>query len=391
MPPAPSLFAAVVVQVAPALLLLLTWFGAVQGAVAQRPESVHTFDVEGMVHVILQDRQGLIWIVTEGGLVRHDGYTTRSFTSRPDDPASLPTNILKDAALGPDGRLWLAADGRDLVAFDPETAQVEIHPLPDSLLHSARALTVDLQGAVWISTRRRAILRYDPKRRIATRVPSPIRPYPDDEAMVENNVRLATSSSGQVWAVNPEHGLVRLSEGGARRSFGRTAAFRDEPAAAVAPAEGDDIWVATDRALYRYDASTDRVRHVAALPLAHDQPGTLIRSIAVDQQQNVWLDAGSGGIFRFNAVEGMTSVPVPPMEDSRLGTHRPLYVDRSGVLWRADVVTITRIALRTDEITWYGPQPDAMHHLDPSRVLAVFEADHCTTTSAPRSRTSSPP
>ena len=41
---------------------------------------------------IAQDRSGLLWFGTQGGLVRYDGYEFRVFRSNPSDPATLAGN-----------------------------------------------------------------------------------------------------------------------------------------------------------------------------------------------------------------------------------------------------------------------------------------------------------
>lgn len=50
---------------------------------------------EGVVTGLAQDGQGLLWIATTGGLVRYDGYRFRLYQTQPDDPASLPGNVVR--------------------------------------------------------------------------------------------------------------------------------------------------------------------------------------------------------------------------------------------------------------------------------------------------------
>ena len=74
-------------------------------------------NVDGLSQVsalaITQDRKGFVWIGTEDGLNRYDGYRFRIFRHRPDDP---------DASLA-----WLTSVSRasrrprHCVAIDPET------------------------------------------------------------------------------------------------------------------------------------------------------------------------------------------------------------------------------------------------------------------------------
>src|SRR4051812_2857206 len=56
----------------------------------------------GLVHnratKCLQDSRGFLWIITENGLSRFDGYQFRNFQSEVRQKKSLPNNYLRDIA-----------------------------------------------------------------------------------------------------------------------------------------------------------------------------------------------------------------------------------------------------------------------------------------------------
>jgi ligand-binding sensor domain-containing protein len=60
---------------------------------------------------ILQDRQGFLWLGTEGGLDRYDGYEVRRYIydrNRPDElPSSWASTLAEDAS----GTLWIGTEG----------------------------------------------------------------------------------------------------------------------------------------------------------------------------------------------------------------------------------------------------------------------------------------
>src|SRR3954453_12164986 len=59
---------------------------------------------EEAITATLQDKEGYIWIGTQGGLVRYDGYTPKVYQFNQDDPnrASI-TSIYEDRS----GELWI--------------------------------------------------------------------------------------------------------------------------------------------------------------------------------------------------------------------------------------------------------------------------------------------
>lgn len=74
-----------------------------------RVRSLSTLDglSQNSITQILEDEDGYIWLSTQDGLNRYNGYDFRSFRPDPDDPFSLGDNFVIQMILGPDGRLWL--------------------------------------------------------------------------------------------------------------------------------------------------------------------------------------------------------------------------------------------------------------------------------------------
>src|SRR6266540_5008368 len=56
---------------------------------------------------ILQDSHGYLWIGTQDGLNRYDGYSFKVFKHDPDDPHSISHNSILKIAEDADGTLWI--------------------------------------------------------------------------------------------------------------------------------------------------------------------------------------------------------------------------------------------------------------------------------------------
>jgi len=69
------------------------------------------------VRIILQDSQGYLWIGTEGGLARYDGYSFRVFTHNPEVPSSLSDNFVYAITEDRKGYLWVGTIGGGLIAL----------------------------------------------------------------------------------------------------------------------------------------------------------------------------------------------------------------------------------------------------------------------------------
>src|ERR1700733_13569798 len=76
---------------------------------------------EAAVMALTQDRAGFLWVGTQGGLARYDGYHFRSFLPNASAPKARPDGsvrtLLPDAGRG----LWIGSSSNGLVRFDAST------------------------------------------------------------------------------------------------------------------------------------------------------------------------------------------------------------------------------------------------------------------------------
>jgi signal transduction histidine kinase/ligand-binding sensor domain-containing protein/DNA-binding response OmpR family regulator len=69
---------------------------------------------------IIQDKDGIIWIGTENGLNKYDGYNFTVYkTTDTKDSKSLPNNTIMALAQDSKGFIWLATDGGGISKFNP--------------------------------------------------------------------------------------------------------------------------------------------------------------------------------------------------------------------------------------------------------------------------------
>ena len=98
-----------------------------------------------VVYRITQDRRGFLWICTEEGLSRFDGYEFKNYTAAEGLPRDAVTDLLETRH----GEYWVAtAEG--LYRFDPAGGRkfTRIDPVP------SRVLLEDRSGKIWCGTRR---------------------------------------------------------------------------------------------------------------------------------------------------------------------------------------------------------------------------------------------
>ena len=114
---------------------------------------------------VKQDQQGYIWLATESGLTRYNGYEFTTFKHNLNDPHSLSHNVVWTLFVDSKHRLWVGTWEGGLNLFDAKKERFIRYPLLDANnskntlnkatrngLDSIRSITEDAQGNLWIAT-----------------------------------------------------------------------------------------------------------------------------------------------------------------------------------------------------------------------------------------------
>ena len=70
---------------------------------------------------IAQDSEGYVWLATQAGLHRYDGYRQVSYFHDPSDRNSLAANRTNALLLSKSGIIWIGTFRNGLDRFDPAT------------------------------------------------------------------------------------------------------------------------------------------------------------------------------------------------------------------------------------------------------------------------------
>ena len=288
---------------------------------------------QNTVHALLQDRTGFIWIATEGGLHRFDGYSFLNFEHSPEDPGSLPDSFATALAEGGDGRLWIGSGGGSVAWFDAATGRFVALPAPAGPRGMVGALLDDGAGGMWVGSAR-GIERIGPDGASTDALV-----YPRDDAPAPATAEMARDADGHLW-VAATGGLFRVDAGGRRTE--RVAPSQLRTAASVAVDRDGRVWVGNDDGLWRIGADDAAARAWAAA-----EPGHPVRAIAQAGDGRLWLATHGRGLVAFDPATGEAEtlrrdavLPGALPEDSL----RSLLVDRSGLLWLGgDVTGVARV------------------------------------------------
>ena len=292
---------------------------------------------------ILQDSQGYVWLATESGLNRYDGYTVRQFRRERGNQRGLASDYIWSIAEDAHGDLWLATDGGGVARWDRRTEKFEQFrhdpERPQSLAgDGVRALLIDSNGFVWAGTKDHGLDVLDPRTGSARH----FRHQDSDEHSLPSDAigALYVDHAGRIW-VGTDGGLSRydtLSDGFINFGEAMSAAqIRDSRVRAVREDHTGALWIGTvNGGLARLDqnGTTFTVfRHDASNPhsLSHDH----VWAVLEDDAKRLWIATADGlDLFDRNSESfvryGHDADNPQSLRDSGVSS---LYQDRGGVLW----------------------------------------------------------
>lgn len=100
---------------------------------------------------IFFDCNGLLWIGSDAGLKRYDGYNMMSYNSNAYSPRLLPNNNILCITEDSHHRLWLGTRN-GLVCFDKRWNTFKTYTMPEENQRIIYSLFTDSRGTVWIGT-----------------------------------------------------------------------------------------------------------------------------------------------------------------------------------------------------------------------------------------------
>ena len=298
---------------------------------------------QNSVMSFLQDSQGYLWLGTESGLDRYDGYAIREYRRQRGNDAGLASDYIWAIAEDGHSNLWLATDGGGIERWDRDSDRFQHfqHDPRDAASlssDSVRSLLIDGHGRIWAGTLDQGLDVLDPQ----TGKVRHYRHRADDSHSLPADVVsvLYTDHTGRIW-VGTDGGLSQYQPATDDFvSFGDPASgtvFADIHVRAVREDHTGVLWVGTlGGGLIRLDPHTKHVtsfRHDPHEPrsLSHDH----VWSILEDDAQRLWV-ATADGLNLYDPAAGMfvrygndTSDP-HSLRDSDV---MALYQDRGGVLW----------------------------------------------------------
>ena len=270
-------------------LLIVTLLFGVCAAIAQH-SSWYSGDLltNNQLQCIAEDDFGFLWVGTEYGLNRFDGYQFMPFYHDDADELSLANNYVRCMAPAQDGALWVGT-GRGIQLFRPDTKEFRSVEIPGGSRPFINQICVMDNGEVWFLASGVGICRISDVASMSAEIL--------DEATHETGTRNHTSliqdSHGMVW-IGTGSGVYRCNP-----STLEVTPFRSDTIMSgitgICEDDSDNIFFSTHSQVYCWNRSDDSLKVLAG--------GRTFREIThtfIDGDFNLYVAVRGEGLRIYN-------------------------------------------------------------------------------------------
>ena len=269
----------------------------------------------GFIWTMMQDSKGFIWMGTNAGMARHNGYSTISFSADSDDSTSISGDSVSDI-IEYDETTFLVASSGGIDLFNPATEEFMLLEAPDSLPQMGGVsdlLLIDDQ-TLWVVAENGLYLM-DPSTLENNSPEMEHYPFPESNADgAPGRYSLAADNNNNLW-VGTSSTLLKFDVD--LREFVDIGPVSDEAAEII---EGT-IWtmlftsrntllISSTEGLAILEEGDDQIRAVQQLGDAGPEimQQASFQSITEDPDGKIWLGTGVVGVIHWDPVSGDVSV-----------------------------------------------------------------------------------
>lgn len=295
----------------------------------------------GVVTELFQDEQGFIWIGTQRGLVRYDGYNFKHFRHTKENANEISGNFISKISQSQNGDLWIGTrnDGISIydLPTDTFTSYKHSNKSENSLAHNQiNDILIDENNNKWIATPKGLNFQAEGKTGFKLFTKGMTNSHVTSLYM-DKDEKLWVGTKQGIFTFNVElQKLVPIND-----KSKNTPIYESMAVSAISQSENGDIWIGTkDKGLFVLSFNNSNLTHINANRDRygeHDLSDYWVSSMIQVSSTKMWVAMFDGGIDIIDittkkVVERIKSdISIP--DSLNLNSVSKLMLDHSGLLW----------------------------------------------------------
>ncbi len=263
------------------------------------------------IEAIARDQLGYIWVGTNFGLNRLDGYNTVNYINNPDDSTSISGNFIYSLFVDSDDELWIGTIGSGLNKYDRKTnsfKRIKQSKLNNEGLNIS-AITEDKSGNIWIGTIGEGVSKYNKKTGLFKRFDiSEADPY---KRINSNVTKMLCDQEGYIWVGLNQGEVFRINSETEEIKY--MSLFKDQEnfseigsiKGIAQQKNGTLLFVTWTGNLYKLNPKYDSQIKLLKDPSFFNNK--LLSDIAIDENENIWVSTWQDGLYKIDINTGEKS------------------------------------------------------------------------------------
>ncbi|MEN8193374.1 MAG: two-component regulator propeller domain-containing protein [Bacteroidota bacterium] len=338
------------VLLTPCIILFLLFFQFNLNAQPREVNFEHLSGKEGLsqgyITSIVQDSLGFIWVGTQDGLNKYDGYKFTVFTHSETDSNTISDNWVKSVVIDKDQNIWVGTGGKGVTKLSYDGKKNVRYPFnvvdSSGLCHGfISEMMIDSDDLIWFATWGGGLCKYDPEANFFTH-------YNKNDnyenAISDNEIStLYEDSKGYIWLGTFKSGIDRFNK--KTREVINYKHDENDPTSlcfnwvtAISEDNKGNLWIGTyGGGLDRFNFISEEFYHYNISNFeVHGFKDSLITKIFKDSDNNLWIGTDGGGVYIYDEeLDYFDNFPMDPTDPSTLNDNRiwSITEDNSGIIW----------------------------------------------------------
>ncbi|MBD0404670.1 two-component regulator propeller domain-containing protein [Flammeovirga sp. EKP202] len=283
-----------------------------------------------VINDIVEDKFGQIWVATEFGLFRYNGFTFESFFKERDNPNSLPHNYVSKLYVSEDNQIWIMTESG--IGLYDYTKDEIVRYKPDKIQGAITSMGIGNDGNFYFGSFQGVIYKCDGEE------------VKTNQMVLDHDMLMGVSKitivDDVLWAVRLHDGIVKYDLKTAKLKHYSSQELMGVDRAFFYDIYSDDlgeVWFPSDHGLFKATKVGEefKIVQLKSDELPKDDYLTVFR----DESNKVWLGTRQNGFYSFFNPDSTKITDLnhfSPGYKSTKVSHRTIskiFQDKKGLLW----------------------------------------------------------
>ncbi len=330
-----------------------------------------------IIRSICQDTTGFLWIATEDGLNRFDGYEFVNYYTDINDPNSLPDNFIYSLVAASDGGLWIGTNSRGVAKYNASTntfSPLQQKGFSDSLLFQSRiyALLETPDKKLWIGTYNHGLYRYD----MVTSTLTSFKNEPGSLGSLPSNTIFALNLDPfeNLWIRTDKHLCGFDSKNNSFKIFDLPGVLINADfTGSMLTDENGILWTSCEKGLVKFNTKTYQFE---IFPIKNDKEKSMEIIEIIEQNSEQLLFGTYSGIYLYHKKNGtLLNYSHVPLKEKTLSQDivLSLFLDKTGSLWAGTgSAGLNKLNINSKQFTHYQNISDNPNSISDNLIRALL-------------------